>query len=158
MSSFGEPVHLRGDVLPTELEIYNHYLYKCASGDWTKNTELLVRVQSVREDVSSIWDKTGIPHGLHGREGKKRIQSLIFKGRKMNKVAMDRRGENYGKDLERIFDAALCNHVEVKTCNCTPENKVVYSEILKDEILRYIFNRFLRLGQYFWLTSVGQGC
>ena len=83
MSTFGEPIQLRDDVLPTELQIYNHFLYlnnlKCASGDWKHNTDLSMKAKSVREDVGSIWDRSGVPHGLNSKKGKKLI-----------KVALDR--------------------------------------------------------------------
>ena len=128
MGSFGEPTQLRDDVLPTELDVYHHYLHlnnvKYASGDWNQGTNLSVKVKCVSEDVGELWGRTGIPHFLNNREGERRIQNIIMKSRKLNKVSMDRRGESFGKDLKALFDATPCQHQVEETCTCPIENKV----------------------------------
>ena len=133
MGTFGEPTPLREDVLPTELDLYNHYLHlnnvKSASGDWKKCTLLCAKVKCVAEDLGEIWGRTGIPHCLNNREGERRIQNIILKCRKLNKVAMDRRGESFGKDLQALFDVSLCHHQVEESCTCPVENKVKQFEI-----------------------------
>ena len=122
------PSELRGDMLPTKLEIYNHFLYlsdlKCGSGEWQHNTDLSLKAKCVRDHVATIWDRTGIPHYLHDRIGEKRIHAIIQRGKKLSKVAMERRSGDYRQELEIMFDAALCKHSREETCNCQSQSKV----------------------------------
>ena len=74
--------------------------------------------------MGEIWGRSGIPHFLNTREGERRIQNIIFKCRNLNKLAMDGRGEDFGKDLQVLFDAALCHHKVDESCSCPAENKV----------------------------------
>ena len=64
MLILNQPVKLREDVLPTELEIYKHYLYlnseKLNTGEWTTNTPIADIVKLLMADVSALWSKTGI--------------------------------------------------------------------------------------------------
>ena len=128
MSSFGEPVQLKDDSLPTELDVYHHFLYlnnvKCSSGDWKQITDLSVKAKCVRDDVAAIWDRSSIPHGLNVREGWRRISTIIMKGKKLNKVAVGRREEGFSQDMKGLFDVALCHHLGVEICTCTLQNKV----------------------------------
>ena len=62
MSSLGEPTKLRDDILPTELDIYNHFIVlrneKLSSGEWSKFTPMAVRLTAVMVDVCTLWDRT----------------------------------------------------------------------------------------------------
>ena len=111
MSTFCEPAKLQEDILPTELDIYKHYLYlnnvKGPVGDWKQNTPMIVKVRSVRDEVGEIWDRSGIPHDCLGRTGEKRIMNLVTRCKAMNKVAMDRRVEGFCKELDTLFDSAI---------------------------------------------------
>ena len=128
MSKLGEASKLRDDVLPTELDLYNHYLYlnnvKGAAGDWKQNTTISTKVQCVRDDVAAIWNRSGIPHNCAGRLGEKRIMNLVNKCREMNKVAMERRKENFGQELNVLFDTAICKHIDIQSCTCSDLDKV----------------------------------
>ena len=81
MLIINQPVKLREDVLPTELEIYKHYLYlnaeKIDTGEWTTNTPLTKKVKLLMADVSALWSKTGIPFLSVGFQGERRIMALI---------------------------------------------------------------------------------
>ena len=120
MVPFGEPTKLRDDVLPTKKDIFNHFLYlksvKEASGDWKQNTDVTVKVKPVWIDVCEIWNRTGYPHCLESREGERKVLNFILQGKKLNKVAMNRRGDNYWKDMEVLFDFSLCQHPD--NCDC----------------------------------------
>ena len=54
------------DVLPTELQVFQHCLYleqvKVESGEWTKNTPLSTKAKYVAMDISEQWDKSSIPY------------------------------------------------------------------------------------------------
>ena len=135
MSTFGESIQLREDVLPRELDIYNHFLHqstvKYASGEWRQNTDISAKAKCVRDDVASIWDRTDILQGINTREGLRKIQTIIQKGKKLQKVAMERRGESFGMEFKLIFDAALCHHAQEEMCSCPNQNKVRYSQTVK---------------------------
>ena len=53
-----QPVKLREGILPTELEIYKHYLYlnseKLNTREWTTNTPLTKKVKLLMADVSAL--------------------------------------------------------------------------------------------------------
>ena len=133
----GEAMALRGDVLPTEGDIYRHYLQmlssKVASGEWHCRTPLSTKVKSVTEDVAQVWDKTPIPHNLEGREGERRVMAVITKVRDLDKVVKTRRGEGFGSILHQLFDVARCKCLE--ECQCEPGDQVPKSwqEFLKDQ-------------------------
>ena len=95
MSSFGDPVKMRDDILPTMLDIYNHFMFikkeKNASGEWDKFTHLSIKISCVLEDVRSLWDKTGIPHCLSSKDGERKISTLITKCKNLSKVPLARR-------------------------------------------------------------------
>ena len=90
MCSLGEPLLLREDILPTRLDVYNHYLHLMdengRSGKWKQNTLFSSKVKCVRDDVVALWDRTFIPHDLAGRHGEKKVSSLLTKCRTMTKV------------------------------------------------------------------------
>ena len=128
MSTIFEASKLRDDVLPTELDIYKHYLYlssvKGAAGDWKQNTSISTKVQCVRDDVAVLWNRSGIPHDCGGRLGEKRVMNLVNKCKAMNKVAIERRHEKFGDELNVLFDAAICKHFDFESCSCEIQDKV----------------------------------
>ena len=103
MSSLGEPCKLRADVLPTKMDIYRYYLYlnieKTKTGDWKQNTKFYEKVKCVRDGVAGVWDRTGIPHRLSGKEGLQKTTNLLVQCKKMTTVAMHNVREDYGKEL-----------------------------------------------------------
>ena len=127
MGSLGEPCRLSGENLPTKLEVYNHYLYlnqeKLRLGDWKQNTKFSDKVRYVRDEVADIWDKTRIPHWLEGRDGLRKVSTLLIKCKELTKVAQDRRKDGFGADLVTLFDVAKCSHEE-DLCSCEEEIKV----------------------------------
>ena len=139
MVTFSDAVKLRGDVLPTELDIYKHYLYlnslKLETGDWVTNTPLSKKVLHVMNDVAALWRRTGIPFDLDGFKGERRILNLVSKGRVLNKVPHDRRAEDFGKELNILFDVAPCKHPDDISCICSPDHKVppTWRQFLTDQ-------------------------
>lgn len=128
MSSLGKPAKLQDDILPTELHIYHHFLHlmkvKFSTGEWRKNTELSVKLRCVRDDVAALWDLTGIAHGLTGKEGERKICTLLAKCRNTFKVPMARRQEGFAQEHQVLFDVALCQHTNDQICTCDWQNKV----------------------------------
>ena len=132
MPSLGEPKQLREDILPTKLDVYNHFLFtrdeKLASGEWTKFTPLLQeRIRPVLRDICTVWDKTGIPHCFSTRLGEKKVTNLISQCRDLNKVPMSRRDKEQVQGLLTLFDGSLCPHTDTLTCDCPQGCKVQYN-------------------------------
>ena len=131
MGTWGEPAKLRDDILPTGHDIYKHYRYlnieRVRSGEWNQNTSLFEKVKCVRSEVADIWDRTGIPHTLSGKckEGDRQVTTIVIKGRKLSKVVMNKRGDDFGQELNVLFDVALCPHTEKEVCSCKLQDKVV---------------------------------
>ena len=67
---------------------------------------------------AALWRKTGIPFDLDGFKGERRILNLVSKGRVLNKVPHDRRAEDFGKELNILFDVAPCKHPDNISCIC----------------------------------------
>ena len=125
----GIPAKLRDDILPTKLDIYQHFLYlsreKCLAGEWQRNTDISVKVKAVRDDVADIWDRTGISHGLGDRKGEQRICNLISSCKATFKVPLARRQAGFARELQVLFDVALCQHSELHTCTCDSQDQII---------------------------------
>ena len=128
MASIGEPKKLREDVLPTQADVFNHFLYlreaKTLSGEWSKFTPLSTKLKPVLEDICALWDLTGIPHCLASREGERRLVSLLDKCKNLSKVPLVRREQVPAGNLQNLFDVALCSHKDMVTCTCKEGVKV----------------------------------
>lgn len=126
--AFGEPKKLRGDILPTELDVYNHFVYlrneKLSTGEWSKFTPIAARLKPVLQDVCSLWDRTAIPHCLSSSQGERKLASIISKCQNLSKVPMARREKCYAQGTNILFDAAVCPHKDASTCTCPEEDKV----------------------------------
>ena len=137
MLIINQPVKLREDILPTELEIYKHYLYlnseKLKTGEWTTNTPLAKKVKLLMADVSALWSKTGIPFLLVGFQGERRIMALITRCKKLNKVAIEKRGEMFAQDLNVLFDVASCKHEVICSCSKADQVPPTWKEFLNDQ-------------------------
>ena len=123
---------LPDDILPTEIQIYQHYLYllevKSESGEWNNFTPLEEKVKILISDVAAQWDKTGIPHDLSEKRGRLRIESVISRIRKLKG-----RDEKILEKFQNLCDVARCkctNH-----CNCILEDQVpsAWKEFLADQ-------------------------
>ena len=134
-----KPVKLRDDVLPTKLEIFEHFLFltkeKCRSGEWQKNTDLSIKIGTVRDDVKELWDRTGIMHGLGGKYGLRRISNLITSCKNLFKVPKLRRQAGFASELQVLFDVAVCQHQDPETCTCDSQDKIpgVWKAFLTDQ-------------------------
>ena len=128
MSSLGVPAKLKEDVLPTDIQIYNHYIHliqkKCSTGEWKHNTPFLVKARAVCLDVSAVWDRTTISHLMNTREGERKIITLLNKCKNFTKVPLDRRPASFGEELHHLFDVAICQHKVDDSCSCEIQNKV----------------------------------
>ena len=113
-------------MLPTESEIYQHYLHlkvvKESSGEWLSNVPLSTKIKYMTEDVKEIWNKTSIPHQLEGRKGEKKVSALIKKVKKLSKVTVQKRGLEFGASLSHLFDVDKCKCND--KCSCKLENQV----------------------------------
>ena len=109
-------------------------LKKINTGEWTTNTPLNKKVKLLMADVSALWSKTGIPFLLVGFQGERRIMALIIRCKKLNKVAMEKRGEMFAQDLNVLFDVSCCKHEEV-VCSCSKADHVppTWKEFFNDQ-------------------------
>ena len=122
------------NVLPTELQVYQHFLHleqvKMKSGEWTNYTPLTSKARSVAMSISSQWDKTSIPYMDLSGKNAVRVERLITSVRNYKKK---------GKDVDlkvkfgTLFDIARCKcggH-----CTCAPEDQVppTWNQFLKDQ-------------------------
>ena len=134
MSNFGVPSKFGEDSLPTELDVYHHFLLirdgKIASGEWNKFTSMQIKLKVLLGDVYSLWDRTGIPHCMSSREGERRLSNLINKCKNLSKVPLSRRDRGHANDLQILFDVALCTHTDALTCTCPPAAQVWHDIIL----------------------------
>ena len=126
-AKLGEPTKLRQDCLPTQRDVYNHYLHlreiKQKSGEWQHNTPQLEQVRALLDDVKRQWDKTQIPHTLEGRKGEKLIINLLTKTKSLVKIQLNRRDEEFGKELDQLFDVSYCSHLNYP-CMCPADHQV----------------------------------
>ena len=60
--------------------------------------------------------------------------ALITRCKKLNKVAIEKRGEMFAQDLNVLFDVASCKHEEV-ICSCSKADQVppTWKEFLNDQ-------------------------
>ena len=96
---------------PPSWRFFEHFLFltkeKCRSGEWQKNTDLSIKIGTVRDDVKELWDRTGIMHGLGGKEGLRRISNLITSCKNLFKVPKLRRQAGFASELQVLFDVAV---------------------------------------------------
>ena len=123
---FGDPKLLIGDSLPTIVDIDQHCRHlrelKINSEEWSKATDKNTIARCLMEDVASVWQKTPIPHKLMGKEGERRMVTLLERIRDLKRIKRPKRGEIFLKELNSIFDVAKCPHLV--PCNCSEEDQV----------------------------------
>ena len=130
-----EPQQFKGDLLPTKLDLWRHYLYlisvKSGTKEWTQFTPLSVKIDAVCEDLASIWNKTGIPHQLTDRAGKKKVALVITKGKSLQKHMNKEKFE----EMNKLFDVARCQHKIGEICTCKMDDQVLpsWKEFLEDQ-------------------------
>ena len=139
MASALEAKLLPDDILPTELEIYQHYLHLCEikkeSGEWQLSgraaTSLKTKAQVVMSDVAEQWKKTPIPHDFQEKKVLLRVEYLIEKIRNFTKNP--RTDEEIRAKFDNFFDVALCKCSNI--CSCAPEKQVpsAWKKFLMDQ-------------------------
>ena len=129
------------NVLPTELQVYQHFLHleqhKMKSGEWTNHTPLTTKARSVALGISTQWNKTSIPHMDLSGKNTVRVERLITSVRNFQKnlnLNLKR-----GKDVDiqvkfqKLFDIAKCKCAG--HCTCAPEDQVptTWKQFLEDQ-------------------------
>ena len=112
--------------LPLRVEVFNHYLYTRQNDPQIKpNSQINQVVRLVKTDVERVWDKTDIPHFLgDGKRGDRAVLDVILEGKGLLKIPAERRGPNFAKEMNILFDVASCTHPDALSCNCLMEYKV----------------------------------
>ena len=139
MVKLGEEEKLSKGNLPLRSQVFAHYLYlrrqKVESVEWKSNVSVNDAARAVKVDVQAQWEKTGIPHSLDGKAGDKKVERLILKCKKMEKIAVERRAEDFGKEMDILFDVAACQHKSLEICTCPAGLKVppIWVDFLQDQ-------------------------
>ena len=132
--TFGVPTQLSHGCLPTKLAIYNHALYarKLREGTLKHNTSLSDFVKAVCLDIKSLWDKTDIPNYFDSdpEKAERKVSEVIKFGKLRAKVPVNRRGEDFGEDLDTLLDFSICQHASLQSCVCTAEHKVLIFTVI----------------------------
>ena len=128
MTDLGQAERLDPGNLPTSLQLFSYYLHlrsvKVSSGEWKSNVPKLTVVKEVVKDMMSQWDKTAIPHLMKNRTQERKLLKIVEKCGLMVKTPVERRGGNFGKELDQLFDIALCQHEDMGSCSCDAGSKV----------------------------------
>jgi hypothetical protein len=77
--------------------------------------------------VTRQWDKTDIPHTLKGKDGVRKVVTLLTKCKELKKEKWRVRGEVkvfVGEEVKHLFDMSVCHHTSQSICDCAPDNKV----------------------------------
>ena len=122
------------DVLPTELQVYQHYLYldevKKKSGEWNRKTPLATKAKVVASSIAEQWDKCSIPHeGLSGRKTELKVERLISRVRDFKKG----RDEDILGKFGKIFDIARCKCLGHCTCALEDQVPPTWKTFLEDQ-------------------------
>ena len=75
-------------------------------------------------DMAAQWDKTMIPHILKGKDGVRKVVTLVKKCKDLTKVPIGRRGSDFAKEMKCLFDVATCLHSNLQTCDCSPDFRI----------------------------------
>ena len=132
-----EAKQLPDDVLPTELQIFQHYLHlrkvKTESGEWHTKVSMATRAKALMPDIAAVWSNFGIPHHLSGRKGEQRVERLLSRFqdfmKNINKKNDDEIVANFGK----LFDIARCSCSIDCTCALDDQVPPSLKEFLKDQ-------------------------
>ena len=81
--------------------------------------------------MASILNKTRIPHQLTDRVGKKKVASVITKGKSLQKHMNKEKFE----EMNKLFDVARCQHKIGEICTCKMDDQVLpsWKEFLEDQ-------------------------
>ena len=113
----GQAERLDQSNLPTILQLFNHYLHlrseKVSSGEWKSNVPKLTVVKEVVKDLLGQWSKTAIPHTKNNNTLEKKVVKLVEKSKVVVKTPVERRGADFGREYEQLFDISLCQHKDM---------------------------------------------
>ena len=117
-----EAAKLPDDMLPTEMQVFQHYLYlkkvNTDSKEWPVGMSMTAKVKYILPDIAHVWNKSGIPHTLEGLAGVVRVQKLISRvSNLLQKKAFEK------EKFDKLFDVAKCQ-CSSDSCVCKPEAKV----------------------------------
>ena len=86
----GGSAALKGDVLPTMMEVFQHYQYltevKNKNGEWHKITQKCVKATHVVEDVENVWERGGLPHRLEDSRIVIALLDRVFRMKENQKI------------------------------------------------------------------------
>ena len=150
--TFGVPTQLNQGSLPTKISVYNHALYtrKVKEGSLRHNTSVTDLVKIVTEDIKVLWDKTDIPNlfNIDPEKAERKVNEVLKASKKLAKVPVCRRKEDFAGDLDILLDLSLCQHESIASCVCPAAEKV--NSILHVQIvLTFKYSRFLLHGLNF---------
>ena len=118
-----EAAKLPEDVLPTEMQVFQYYLYlkkvNTESGEWPSvGMSMQAKMKCILPDIVYVWNKSGIPHFLDSKNGEEKLRNLL--SRICNLV--HKKGFQKEK-FEKLFDVAMCQ-CSSDDCTCKLEAQV----------------------------------
>ena len=121
-SSDVEAAKLPEDVLPTEMQVFQYYLYlkkvNTESKEWPVGISMHAKVKCIIPDIAYVWNKSGIPHTLEGRKGEVKVERLI------SRILELQHKKGFEKEkFDKLFDVAKCQ-CSSDSCVCKPEAQV----------------------------------
>ena len=121
-SSDVEAAKLPEDVLPTEMQVFQYYLYlkkvNTESKEWPVGISMHAKVKCILPDIAYVWNKSGIPHTLEGRKGEVKVERLI------SRILELQHKKGFEKEkFDKLFDVAKCQ-CSSDSCVCKPEAQV----------------------------------
>ena len=125
------------DVLPTELQVYQHCLHleqvKVKSGEWNKNTPLTTKAKCVAQSISEQWGKTSIPHNDWSGRKTNRVERLITSVRNFKKNFKKEKDVDIEVKFGKLFDIARCQCSGHCTCPLEDQVPPNWMQFLEDQ-------------------------
>ena len=137
--SFGTPVDLPSQQLPTNRDVVN-YIRLIQSESGKTRGEMCTIFKPVAEKIIVMWANEGIPVITY-RSVYRKVADRYKQFQAMNKTGKQNRDDKNSyaiakeRFFEKLFDIALCRCSSVRSCKCPPENRVPKMEIqfLRDQ-------------------------
>ena len=113
----GDEKQLDQGNLPTGVGVFNHSLHiraeKIKTGVWKSNVSMAEVAKVVTCNVTRQWDKTDITHTLKGKDGVRKVVTLLTKCKELKKEKWRVKGRsksNFGEEVKHLFYMSVCHH------------------------------------------------
>lgn len=133
---FGEPLLLKGNMLPTYCDVIKHYL-------WIRNDVLDLnkgKSPAVKDlcvimatEIKKIWNKASIPT-ISDQQIVSRLILYCNKYKGVKKLRSETKKQLFYKDsVKKLFDIATCKCISREVCKCATKIPAAEDKFLKDQ-------------------------